>query len=49
MLKLKNHHFKYLSIYNLYGKTMSQKLPIDAFKWVRTKSIFNEEFTKTLN
>ena len=25
---------------------MSQKLPIDGFKWVKTLSIFNEDFIK---
>ena len=31
---------------NLYGWTMSQKLPTNGFRWVEDLSQFNEEFIK---
>ena len=36
----------YVDANNLYGWTMSQKLPVDGFKWVDDLSIFTEEFIK---
>ena len=38
--KLKN----YWNVNNLYGWTMSQKLPVGSFKWVEETSQFNEDF-----
>ena len=34
----------YLDANNLYGWIMSQKLPVDGFKWITDTSIFDEEF-----
>ena len=34
---------------NLYQWAMSQKLPVDGFKWVKNKSQFNKDFTKKCN
>ena len=36
----------YLDANNLYGWAMSQKLPIDGFKFVKDLSKFNENFIK---
>ena len=38
-------YLKYLDANNLYECAMSQKLPVNGFKWVE-KSIFNEDFVK---
>ena len=40
---------EYLDANNLYGWAMSQKLPVDDFKWKKDKLKFNEEFTKDYN
>ena len=34
----------YWDVNNLYGWTMSQKLPIDGFKWVEETSQFSNDF-----
>ena len=39
----------YLDANNLYGWSMSQKLPVNHFKWVEKLSRFNEIFTKSYN
>ena len=40
-------HLMYLDANNLYGWVMSQKLPVNDFKWVKKLSEFNEDFIKT--
>ena len=35
-----------LGVNNLYGQAMSQKLPVDGFKWLEKLSKFNERFIK---
>ena len=37
---------QYLDASNLYGWPMSQKLPVDGFKWKENISKFNEDFIK---
>ena len=37
---------KYLDMNNLYGWPMSQKLPVNDFKWVEGISGFDESFIK---
>ena len=39
-------YLTYLYANNLYGWAMSQKLPVNGFKWVEDLSQFNEHFTK---
>ena len=37
---------EYLDAKNLYGWGMSQKLPVNGFKWVKNFSQFNESFIR---
>ena len=37
---------EYLDANNLYGWAMSQKLPVNGFKWVKNLSQFNESFIR---
>ena len=39
-------YIEYLDANNLYGWAMSQKLPINGFKWTKNLSKFNEDFIK---
>ena len=41
-------YIEYLDANNLYGQAMSQKLPVNGFKWVKQKKLskFNEDFIK---
>ena len=41
-------YIQYLDANNLYGWAMSQKLPVNCFKWVENNEI-NEEFIKNYN
>ena len=36
-------YLKCLDVNNLYGWAMSQKLPVDGFKWVENKSQFHKD------
>ena len=42
-------YLTYLDANNLYGWAMSQKLPVNAFKWQNDLSRFNEDFIKNYN
>ena len=42
-------YLTYLDANSLYGWAMSQKLPINGFKWVEKLSRFNERFIKNYN
>ena len=39
-------YIQYLDANNLYGWAMSQKLPVNDFKWIEDTSKINEEFIK---
>ena len=39
-------YIQYLDANNLYGWAMSQKLPVNGFKWIEDTSEINEEFMK---
>ena len=42
-------YIEYLDTNNLYGWPISQKLPVNGFKWVEKSSRFNEIFIKNYN
>ena len=42
-------YIEYLDANNLYGWAMSQKLPVNGFKWENDLSRFNERFIKNYN
>ena len=42
-------YLMYLNANDLYGWAMSQKLPVNGFKWVEKVSRFNEIFKKNYN
>ena len=42
-------YIQYLDANNLYGWAMSQKLPLNNFKWVKDTSRINEEFIRNYN
>ena len=43
---IKSSYLEYLDANNLYGWAISQKLPVDGFKWVKDLSKFNKKFIK---
>ena len=42
-------YIQYLEANHLYGWAMSQKLPVNNFKWVNDVTEINEEFIKNYN
>ena len=43
---IESSYIEFLDANNLYGWAMSQKLPVNGFKWVKKLSQFNEDFIK---
>ena len=39
-------YLQYWDLNNLYGWTMSRKLPVNNFYWIEDTSQFNEDFVK---
>ena len=46
---IESSYLTYLDANNLYGWAMSQKLPVNGFKWKNDLSRFNERFIKNCN
>ena len=42
-------HLQYWDGNNLYGWSMSQKLPVNNFEWIKVTSQFNKDFIKNYN
>ena len=42
-------YIQYWDINYLYGRAMSQKLPVNNFEWIKDTSQFNEDFIKNYN
>ena len=42
-------YIQYWDVNNLYDWTMSQKLPVNEFEWIKDTSKFNEDFIKNCN
>ena len=42
-------YLQYLHVNNLYGCTMSEKLPVNNFELIQDTSRFNEDFIKNHN
>ena len=47
--KKKPSYIQYLDANNLYGKSMTEKLPVRGFKWMEDISKINEYFVKVYN
>ena len=47
--KKKSSYIQYLDANNLYGKAMTEKLPVRGFKWVNYIFEINEKFVKSYN
>ena len=47
MIKIMNQYLQYWDVNNLYGWTMSEKLPVNNFDWIKDTSQFNEDLIKT--
>ena len=45
---IESSYIEYLDASNFYGWAMSQKLPVNGFKWVEKLSKFNERFIKAI-
>ena len=41
-------YLQYSDVNNLYGWTLSEKLPVNKFEWVKDTSQLDEDFIKTI-
>ena len=46
MIKTESSNLEYLDVNNLYGWVVSEKRPVNGFKWVEELSQFKEDFIK---
>ena len=46
-LNIESSYLMYLDANNLYGLALSQKLPVNSFRWIEDLSEFNESFIKS--
>ena len=42
-------YLKYQNVNNLYGLSMTQKLPVKSFEWIKDTFKSNEDFMKKYN
>ena len=42
-------YVKFCNVNSLHGWTMSQKIPVNKFEWIKNTSQLNEDFIKTYN
>ena len=42
-------YIQYWDVHNIYGWTMSQKLPVNNFEWIRDTSQFNKDLIENYN
>ena len=47
--KKKSSYIQYLDANNLYGKAMTEKLPVKGFRWMKDISKIDEDFVKVYN
>ena len=47
--KKKSSYIQYLDANNLYGKAMTEKLPVRGFRWMENISKIDEDFVKVYN
>ena len=47
--KFESTYLMYVDANNLYGWAMSQKRPVNGFKWVKNLSTFNKRFIESYN
>ena len=47
--KKKSSYIQYLDANNLYGKAMTEKLPVKGFRWMEDISKIDEDFVKIYN
>ena len=49
MIQIKNVIYSNWDVNNLYGRAISQKLPVNTFEWIKDTFQFNEDFIENYN